>query len=176
MAKFVFGMNMSLDGYVDYDKFAPGPALFRHFIAQTRHQAGSVYGSRLYEIMRYFDEDQADWDEPTRGFAEAWRASHKWVVSHSLKSVGPNATLVEGDLAAAMRKIKAEREGEIEVGGPVLAKSLAELGLIDEYRIYLHPVVLGSGDPFFRGPLPPLRLQSSEAMGENVMKLIYVPA
>ena len=176
MAKLVFGMNQSLDGYVDYMKFAPSPGLFRHFIEQARNQAGSVYGRGLYEIMRYWDDDQADWGAAERDFAAAWRKSPKWVVSHSLKSVGPNATLVDGDLEAAMRKLKAEREGEIEVGGPVLAKSLTELGLIDEYRIYLHPVVLGSGDPFFAGPRPPLRLATSERMDGDVIRLSYVPA
>lgn len=176
MAKFVFGMNQSLDGYVDYDKFAPGPGLFRHFIEQAKSQTGSVYGRKLYEIMRYWDEDQAEWGPDERDFAAAWRASPKWVVSRSLTSVGPNATLVEGDLETAMEKIKAEHEGEIEVGGPVLAKSLTELGLIDEYRIYLHPVVLGSGDPFFVAPRPPLKLLSSERMDGDVLKLIYAPS
>lgn len=176
MAKLVFGMNQSLDGYVDYTAFGPSPKLYRHFIEQTRNQAGSVYGRGLYEIMRYFDEDQADWGADERDFAAAWRRSPKWVVSNSLKSVGPNATLVEGDLEAAMRKLKSEIDGVIEVGGPVLAKSLTDLGLIDEYHIYLHPVVLGSGAPFFAGPRPPLRLSASEQMDENVIRLTYVPA
>lgn len=176
MAKFVFGMNQSLDGYVDYMAFAPSPALFRHFIEQVKNQAGSLYGRGLYEIMRYWDEDQADWGADERDFAAAWRNSPKWVVSKTLKSVGPNATLVDTDLEAAMRKLKAEHDGEIEVGGPVLARSLTDLGLIDEYRIYLHPVVLGSGDPFFAGPRPPLRLAASERMDGDVIRLSYVPA
>jgi dihydrofolate reductase len=176
MAKLVFGMNQSLDGYVDYTAFAPGPELFRHFIEQTRNQTGSIYGRRLYEIMRYWDDEQADWGEAERDFAAAWRSSPKWVVSRTLKEVGPNATLIEGDLGTAVRKLKDEHEGEIEVGGPVLARSLTDLGLIDEYRIYLHPVVLGSGDPFFAGPRPRLRLKSSEQMGEDVIRLTYVPA
>lgn len=98
MAKVVFGMNQSLDGYVDHKAFAPGPKLFRHFIEQAWNQAGSVYGRRLYEIMRYWDEDQADWGPEERDFAEAWRHSPKWVVSRSLETVGPNATLVSNDL------------------------------------------------------------------------------
>ncbi len=176
MARLIFGANMSLDGYVDHDGFAPGPGLFRHFIEQAREQAGGIYGRRLYEIMRYWDEDQEEWDEPEREFAEAWRRQHKWVVSRSLTSVGPNATLVDGDLAAAMRKVKDEVDGEIEVGGPKLAHSLTELGLIDAYRIYLHPVVLGGGNPYFAGPRPRLRLAASEPMGEDVIRLTYVPA
>jgi dihydrofolate reductase len=175
MAKLVFGMNQSLDGYVDHMAFAPGPTLFRHFIEQARDQAGSVYGRRLYEIMRYWDEDHPEWDAADRDFAAAWRRQPKWVVSRSLKSVGPNATLVDSDLEGAMRRLKAEIAGEIEVGGPVLARSLGELGLVDEYRIYLHPVVLGQGTPFFAGPRPPLRLVASERIGEEVIRLTYAP-
>ncbi|WP_166039588.1 dihydrofolate reductase family protein [Sphingosinicella sp. YJ22] len=176
MAKLVFGMNQSLDGYVDHEGFAPGPALFRHFIEQAREQVGGVYGRRLYEIMRYWDEDHPEWGEAEREFAEAWRGQHKWVVSRSLTSVGPNATLVDGDLEGAMRTIKAEVDGEVEVGGPKLAHSLTELGLIDAYRIYLHPVVLGGGDPYFAGARPRLRLEGCEPMGEDVIRLTYVPA
>jgi dihydrofolate reductase len=176
MAKLLFGMNMSLDGYVDHMAFGPGPVLFRHFIEQAREQAGSVYGRRLYEIMRYWDEDHPEWDAAEREFAAAWRAQPKWVVSRSLKSVGPNATLVGDELEAAMRGLKAEVDGEIEVGGPELAHSLTGLGLIDEYRIYLHPVVLGRGTPYFAGPRPRLRLTASELIDEDVIRLTYVPA
>ena len=175
MAKLV-GLNQSLDGYVDHQEFAPGLALFRHFIEQVRGLTGSVYGRRLYEVMRYWDEDRPEWDAEERDFAAAWRSHPKWVVSHSLKSVGPNARLVEDDLEGAIRELKAERDGEIEVAGPDLAQSLTELGLIDEYRIYLHPVVLGHGKPYFAGPRPPLRLLASDQMGEDVIRLTYVPA
>jgi dihydrofolate reductase len=139
MAKLVFGMNQSLDGYVDYTALPPpSPALFRHFIEQTQNQVGSLYGRRLYEIMSYWDRDQDGWGDAERDFATAWRNSPKWVVSRTLKSVGPNATLLDGDLEPAIRKLKAEHDGVIEVGGPVLAKSLTDLGLIDEYHIFLH--------------------------------------
>ena len=97
-------------------------------------------------------------------------------MSHSLKSVGPNATLVEDDLEALIFGLKAELDGEIEVGGPDLARSLTDLGLIDEYRLYLHPVVLGHGKPFFAGPRPPLRLVASDRIGEDAIRLTYVPA
>jgi dihydrofolate reductase len=176
MAKLVFGMNQSLDGYVDHMAFAPSPALFRHFIEQARDQAGSVYGRNLYEVMRYWDEDHSEWDGAERDFAAAWRRQPKWVVSRSLKSVGPNATLVEDDLETVIRRLKAELAGEIEVGGPDLARSLTDLGLIDEYRLYLHPVVLGRGKPFFGGPRQPLRLVASDQIDEDVIRLTYVPA
>ena len=176
MAKIVFGMNQSLDGYVDHTAFAPGPTLFRHFIQQTQGLAGSIYGRKMYEIMRYWDDDQPEWDADEQAFAAAWRSQPKWVVSRSLKSLGPNATLVTGDLAGAIRALKAGRDGEIEVAGPALAHSLTDLGLIDEYCIYLHPVVLGHGTPYFAAPWPPLRLVASERVGEDVIKLTYVPA
>ncbi len=176
MAKLVFGMNQSLDGYVDHMAFAPSPALFRHFIEQARDQAGSVYGKRLYEVMRYWDEDHPEWDAEKRNFATAWRKQPKWVVSRSLKSVGPNATLVGDDLEAVVRGLKAQIVGEIQVGGPDLARSLTDLGLIDEYRLYFHPVVLGRGKPFFAGPRPPLRLVASDLIGEDAIRLTYVPA
>jgi len=176
VAKLVFGMNQSLDGYVDHTGFGPSPALFRHFIEEARGQAGSIYGRKLYEIMRYWDDDQPEWDEAEREFAEAWRHQQKWVVSRTLQSVGPNATLLGDDLEPALRRLKAEVAGEIEVGGPDLARSLTDLGLIDEYRIYLHPVILGGGNPYFAGPRPPLRLVTNDKVDENVVRLTYVPA
>ena len=176
MAKLVFGLNQSLDGYVDHEAFAPSPTLFRHFIEEAQAQAGSVYGRHMYEVMRYWDDDHAEWDAEEHAFAAAWRNQPKWVVSRSLKSVGPNARLVADDLEGAIRELKAERDGEIEVAGPDLAHSLTERGLIDEYRIYLHPVVLGHGKPYFAGPRPPLRLKAHDRIGEDVIRLAYVPA
>jgi dihydrofolate reductase len=169
-------MKVSLDGYVDHEAFAPDPALFRHFIEQMRGLTGSVYGRRMYEVMRYWDEDLPEWGAEERDFAEAWRSQPKWVVSRSLKSVGPNATLVEDDLEGVIRGLKAQLVGEIEVAGPELARSLTDLGLIDEYRLYFHPIVLGGGKPFFAGPRPPLRLVASDPIVEDVIRLTYVPA
>jgi len=174
MAKLVFGLNLSLDGYVDHQEFAPGPALFRHFTEQVRDLSGSVYGRRMYEVMRYWDEDDREWTPEYRDFAAAWRKQPKWVVSQTLKSVGPNATLVADDVEAFVRALKKERDGEIEVGGPYLARSLTDL--IDEYRLYFRSVVLGHGKPFFAGPRPPLRLVASDPIGEDAIRLTYVPA
>jgi dihydrofolate reductase len=176
MAKLVFGMNVSLDGYVDHTEFGPTPALFRHFVEEARGQAGSIYGRTTYGLMHYWDDDQPDWSPDHRAFAAAWRAMPKWVVSRTLTEVGPNAQLIADDIEAAVRAVKAEREGEIEVAGPMLAHRLTELGVIDEYRIYLHPVVLGKGKPYFAGPRPPLHLVASDPMGDDVLRLTYVPA
>jgi dihydrofolate reductase len=175
MAKLVYALNQSLDGYVDHMKLGPPePAAFGHFIEQTRGLTGMVYGRRMYEIMRYWDEDLPDWDAADHEFAAAWQSKPKWVVSRTLKSLGSNAKLVEGDLESAIRELKAQHTGEIDIAGPDLVGSLT--GLIDEYRLYLRPVVLGSGKPFFTGPRPPLRLVASDQIGENILRSTYVPA
>jgi dihydrofolate reductase len=176
MAKLVFGLNQSLDGYVDHMEFAPDPSLFRHFIEEVRGLTGSVYGRRMYEVMRYWDEDHPEWSAEELDFAAAWRSQPKWVVSRSLKSVGPNATLVSDDIATVIRDLKARLAGEISVAGPDLARSLTDLGLIDEYRLYFRPFVLGRGTPFFAGPRPPLRLVASDRVSVDTVRLTYVPA
>lgn len=175
MATLVFAMNQSLDGYVGHEELPPpGPALFRHWTLHVRTLAGSVYGRLMYETMAYWDEDRPEWSAAERHFASAWRAMPKWVVSRTLEGVGPNATLIAGDAAAAIAALKAALPGEISVSGPALAASLA--GLIDEYRLYLHPVVLGGGKPFFAGPRPPLRFAAADRIDEDVIRLTYVPA
>jgi dihydrofolate reductase len=177
VAKLVYGMSQSLDGYVDHTKLGPpAPAAFGHFIELVRGLTGLIYGRGMYEIMRYWDEDLPDWDAEDRDFAAVWRSQPKWVVSRSLKSVGPNATLVADDFETAIRKLKADLPGEIHVGGPVLAQSLTEAGLIDEYRLYLRPVVLGGGKPLFAGPRPPLHLVASDLIADDLIRLTYVPA
>jgi dihydrofolate reductase len=193
MGKLVFGMMQSLDGYVagpvggpgsdGYVAAAaegrelppPGVSLHRHFNDHVRGLAGTLYGRRMYEVMRYWDEDQPDWDAGDRDFAAVWRAKPKWVVSRSLKSVGANATLVAGDVEAFVRRLKAEVEGEIDVAGPELAGCLTDLGLIDEYRLYFRPFVLGRGKPYFAGARPPLRLIAADPVGEDAVRLTYVP-
>ncbi|QND63037.1 dihydrofolate reductase family protein [Mesorhizobium loti] len=176
MAKLIFRMNVSLDGYVDHMRMSSGPTVFRHWIEQVRDLAGSVYGRGMYEVMRYWDEDSAEWSAERHEFAAAWRSQPKWVVSRSLKSVGPNATLVADDVEAVIRGLKAQLVGEISVSGPDLARSLTDLGLIDEYQLYFHPFVLGQGKPFFAGPRPPLRFVASDLIGDGVIRLTYVPA
>jgi dihydrofolate reductase len=167
MAKLVFGMNQSLDGYVDHLEMRTGPALFRHWIEHVRDLAGSVYGRRMYEVIRYWDEDHPAWSPEQCDFAAAWRSQPKWVVSRSLKSAGPNATLIEDDIAAVIRDLKVRLVGEIAGSGPELARCLTDLGLIDESRLYFHPVVLGRGEPFFAGPRPPPCGQRSDRRGRD---------
>src|SRR3569623_239780 len=87
VAKFLFSMNQSLDGYVDHTAFNPGPNLFRHFVEQIGGLTGSIYGRTMYEIMRYWDEDDAARGADERAVATACRRQPKWVVSRTLKSV-----------------------------------------------------------------------------------------
>lgn len=181
MAKLVFGMMQSLDGYVDgiTDQLVfppPGPELGRHFHDHVRGLAGCLYGRRMYEIMRYWDEDRPEWDAGDHEFAAAWRSKPKWVVSRTLDSVGANATLVAGDVDAFVRRLAAKVDGEIDVAGPTLAASLTELGLIDEYRLYFRPFVLGRGKPYFAGARPPLRIIASDRVGEDAVRVTCVPA
>lgn len=176
MAKLIVSMNVSLDGYVDHNAFGPGPVLFRHWIDAVRNLSGSIYGRRMYDIMRYWDDDQPDWTRDLHDFAAAWRHHPKWVVSRSSASVGPNAVLVADDVVATVRGLKERLDGDIAVAGPVLAASLAEADLIDEYRLYYHPVVLGGGAPFFAAPRPRLRLVGHDVIDGEVIRLTYVPA
>lgn len=181
MAKLVFGMMQSLDGYVDGASGAleippPGAALFRHFTDHVRQMSGCLYGRRIYELMRYWEEDQPQWDAAEHDFAAAWRAQPKWVVSRTLTSVGPNATLIGGNLESFVRGLKKDVDGEIDVAGPTLAASLSDLGLIDEYRLYFRPFVLGSGKPYFAGARPLLRIIASDRVGEDAVRLTCVPA
>jgi dihydrofolate reductase len=179
MAKLVFGMSQSLDGYVDDAAGTisamppPSPALFRHFIDVVAGHTGCIYGRRIYEVMRYWDDERPEWDAAQREFAVAWRRQPKWVASRTLTSVGPNATLIRGDLDAFVRDLKASVDGELDVAGPELAAAIAPL--IDEYRLYFRPYVLGGGKPYFAAGRPPLRLVASERIGEDTVRLTYVP-
>ncbi len=180
MGKLVFGMMQSLDGYVDGfgDRLTfppPGPLLGAHLSERARNITGGVYGRRMYEVMRYWDDDHPDWDAGDHAFAAVWRAQPKWVVSTTLTSVGANATLVRDDLEALVRRLKQDRDGEIDVAGPTLAASLTDSGLIDEYRLYLRPLVLGRGKAYFARARTPLRVVASEQLGDEAVLVTAVP-
>jgi dihydrofolate reductase len=176
MAKLVYALNQSLDGYVDHMAFAPDATLFRHFIADVLGLDGMIYGRTMYEIMAYWDDEQPGWGDDERAYAAAWRSRPKWVVSRTLETVGPNATLISGDVESAIGRIKSEHAGTIEIAGPVLAGSLADSGLIDEYQIYLHPVVVGGSKPYFTQVTPRLRLVATDRIGPDAIRLTYVRA
>jgi len=176
-------MMQSLDGYVAGVNgemepplhSPPGNELFRYWIDHVRGLAGSLYGRRMYDLMRYWDEDRPEWDASAREFATAWRRQPKWVASQSLRTVGPNATLVGDDLEGFVRRLKMDVDGVIAVAGPDLAASLTGLGLIDEYHLYFRPFVVGRGTPYFAGARTPLRFVRTDAVGEDTVRLTYVP-
>jgi dihydrofolate reductase len=175
-------MAQSLDGYVagvagelEPPLHSPGIALFRYWIDHVRALAGSLYGRRMYELMQYWDEDRPEWGALEHEFAVAWRRHPKWVASRSLRAVGANATLVGDDLVSFVRRLKADVEGTIAVAGPDLAASLSDLGLIDEYQLYFRPFVLGRGTPYFARARPPLRLVATDPVGEDALRLTFVP-
>ncbi|QEN87214.1 dihydrofolate reductase family protein [Labrys sp. KNU-23] len=183
MATIVYAMLMSLDGYVtgpkqEFGLPIPQAELHRHFNQLMRQTSVALYGRRMYEVMRYWDspEREQDADEVEVDFAHAWRETPKLVFSTTLREVGPNARLVSSDAMAVVRSLKSESDGEISVAGPTLAAELARSGLIDEYRLYQHPVVLGGGKPYFQLGLS-LQLKSlgSEKLPQGVTLLRYAP-
>ena len=194
MGRLIYGMGQSLDGYIAgpaggpqpggtmsaeaiAEMGPPSPTVFRHFTEHIRGVDGMLYGRRMYEIMRYWEKATPDWEDIELEYGEAWRPKPKWVASRSLKSVGPNATLMEGDVVEFARKLKAQRKGEIDVAGAEIASVLSAAGLIDEYRLYFRPLVLGGGKPFFAGArVPNLRLTKHEVIGDDVVRLSYLPA
>ncbi len=180
MGKLVLSMNVSLDGYVDgvEGRIAlprPSPEVFRFWIDAVRSHAATIYGRRMYEVMRYWDDDHAEWDDETRAFAEAWRAVPKWVVSRTLSSVGPNATLISSDIQSSVRDLKARTDGVISVSGPEIAGLMTRLGLIDQYQMIVCPYVLGQGKPFFHDTRPSLRLISVDRLDDQTVRLVYEP-
>ena len=186
MSRFIFGMMQSLDGYIAGPSGGPqpggvfsaqaaaefpppGPVLGRHFNDLVRGSDGFLYGRRLYEIMRYWDEDQPDWDEGDHDFAQAWRSKPKWVASRSLASVGPNATLVQGDLIDFAAKLKSEQDGDIDLAGAERANVLSAAGLVDEYRLSFRSVRARHRYTLLAGSLPLLRLVRHHAIGEDAV-------
>jgi dihydrofolate reductase len=184
MGRMIFGMLTSLDGYIagpDGGPQLPIPngELHLYFNEMMRQASLNLYGRRMYEVMRAwetYDRDPAVSDIE-REFARLWQETPKIVFSTTLREVGPNARLVSRDAEAAAREIKAGTDGDILVSGPELAASFARHGLIDEYQLFMHPVVLGGGKPFFAGGLS-LNVEplGTERLPQDVILLRYAPA
>lgn len=182
MGRIVYGMLQSLDGFIadDHGRITlpvPGSELHRHFNDGMRVTALSIYGRRMWETMRYWAEPDPDRDEVGAEFAELWRETPKVVVSSTLTESPEGVTLVRSDAVGAVRALKAEVDGDIEVSGATLAASLGAAGLVDEYRLYVQPVVLGSGTPYFaRGFRPDLAFVGAEQLPQEVVLLRYARA
>lgn len=184
MAKIIYSMLTSLDGYIarsDEHIGLPVPEteLHQHFNDIMRQSAAVLAGRRMYETMIFWDspERETGASEVERDFANAWRSTPKIVFSTTLAHVGPNARLVNHGALAAVRSLKEETDGPIILGGADLAASLARAGLIDEYRLYAHPVVLGGGKPYFQSGLSlTLTPLGTESLSQGVTLLRYAPA
>ncbi|RWP59623.1 dihydrofolate reductase family protein [Mesorhizobium sp.] len=183
MARIVYAMLMSLDGYIagpDGDIALPVPEgeLHRHFNDMMRQTSIALCGRRMYEAMRFWDSpDRENGAEIELDFAHAWRETPKIVFSTTLREVGPNARLLNGDVENVVRSLKSEADGQITVAGADLAAHLARSGLIDEYRLYMHPVVLGGGKPYFQSGLSlTLTPLGKESLTQGVTLLRYAPA
>ena len=154
MAKVIYAMGgVSADGYVvgpdgRFDWAVPDEELHRFHNEQTRALAGHLLGRRLYETMVYWETAENDPSDVAREFAAIWQALPKVVFSRTLDSVeGVNTRLARGDLRAELAALLTS--GDVAVGGPELAAEAARLGLIDEYRLFVHPVAVGGGIPYF---------------------------
>lgn len=177
-------MMTSLDGYIagpDGDIGLPVPEgeLHRHFNDMMKQTSIALCGRRMYEVMRFWDspDRETSASEVERDFARAWQETPKIVFSTTLREVGPNARLVNGDPENVARSLKLETDGYISVSGADLAAHLAQAGLIDEYRLYMHPVVLGGGKPYFQSGLSlSLKPLGTERLPQGVTLLRYAPA
>jgi dihydrofolate reductase len=182
-AQLSYSFPVSLDGYIanaegDIGLPVPEEALHRHFNEQQARSTLSIYGRRMYEMMRYWDDADKNPDAPPVEveFARAWQKTPKLVVSTTLSSVGPNARLLKTGVEDEVRRLKAELTGELDVGGASLANTLIRAGLVDEFRLYFMPVVLGGGTPYFAlGAELTLEPLGSESLPQGVTLLRFRP-
>ncbi len=177
MAELIYSMGVSLDGFIagpngEIGWGAPGEELHRFHNEQTRALAAHLCGRRLYETMVYWETADADpgMSATGREFAAIWQALPKVVFSHTLDGVVGNARLVSGGLPEEVARLKPAPGGEISVGGAGLAAEAIALDLVDEYRLFVSPVILGGGTPFFPQLDAPLDLELVEtrAFGEVI--------
>lgn len=186
MGRLIYALNTSLDGYVEtaergLDWSTVDEELHDWFTERGRTLAASIYGRGLYETMSAYWPHAAD--DPaatptTIAFARMWNATPRYVFSSSLAEVSWNSQLVRGSIEAGYARIRAQVEGDIEVGGATLAAEFIRRGLVDVYQLIVHPVAIGGGTPYFPKGEPPigLRLTDTHRFRSGVVMLEYVPA
>jgi dihydrofolate reductase len=179
MRTVIYSMSMSLDGYVNgpdgaFDWAAPDHELHQFHNDRVREQDVQLCGRRLYELMRYWDDDDEGWGPVEREFAELWNAVPKIVFSSTLSAadLGPNARLATASIADELRAIE---DGVVGVGGATLAAALAHQDLIDEYHLFVCPVIVGGGTPYFAPGIAQtaLTLVEQREFAGGVMHLRY---
>jgi dihydrofolate reductase len=186
MGKLVYSLNVSLDGFVEtldhsLDWGTVDDEIHTWFNEQERTFDASLYGRGMWETMSYWPTAESDPSAtgPMLEFARIWNSIPKIVFSSSLPSVEGNARLVRGDVQDELAKIRREFSGDLNVGGATLASAFIKAGLVEEYRLVVHPVVLGQGTPFFPADLDqPLRLRpiDSKRFSSGAVYLGYRPA
>ncbi len=182
MRKLIYSMSVSLDGFTagpggDFGWSEPDAELHRFHNARVGELGAHLCGRRIYEVMRYWDTPEATTseDEIVREFAAIWQALPKVVFSTTLQRVEGNARLATGDVAEEVARLKAEPGKDVGVGGPGLAAACVARGLVDEFQLFVYPIVLGGGTPFFPALEPPVDLELAETrtFGSRVVYLHY---
>lgn len=184
--RIVYGMNVSLDGFVatpdgGLDWTAIDDEIHAWWNDQLRGIRGALYGRRIYELMNAHwptaEQDPAVTDVE-RDFARLWNGLPKVVFSTSLGSVDDSARLVRGDVREVLADVRRELDGDLDVSGPNLAGQFIRAGLVDEYQLVIHPVVLGAGIPFWPELPEPLRLRQTDAhdFASGVVVRTFVPS
>ena len=182
MRKLIYSMGVSLDGFIagpdgEIDWSAPDEELHRFHNQQTREMGAHLYGRRLYEEMAYWETADEKPLAPAHEleFARIWKDTPKIVFSKTLEKVEGNARLVRDSVAEEVAKLKEQPGKDLAVGGAGLASTFMKLGLIDEYRLFISPVILGGGTPYF----PPLEerinleLVETRTFGSRVVYVRY---
>jgi dihydrofolate reductase len=182
MRKLIYSFAVSLDGFIagpdgDFGWSAPDEELHRFHNQQARELGGHLCGRRLYETMlpwETYDEDQGG-PEHIVEFARIWKAAPKVVFSRTLETVEGNATLATGDVAEEVSRLKEQPGKDLSVGGAGLASACVRLGLIDEYGLFVNPVAVGGGTPYFPAldERIDLELVETRTFGSRVVYLRY---
>jgi dihydrofolate reductase len=169
VGELIYSMSVSADGFIegpdgDFNWGAPDEELFRFHTDRVRGLGAHLLGRRLYETMLYWEPGDRDseFGADEREFAEIWRRLPKVVFSSTLESVEGNARLARDGVAEEVRRLKEEVEGDLEVGGATLAAACIQLDLVDEYRIFVYPVIVGGGKRFFPPTQTSLELELAE--------------
>jgi len=186
MGRLVYSMSVSLDGFVEtpirsLDWVLIDEELHSFFNNEAREMSAFLYGRRLYQLMiDYWPTAETDPSATPAmlEFARIWKDKPKIVFSKTLERVGWNSRLVSDDAEAEVTRLKAQPGFEMDVGGPTTASTFMRLGLIDEYRLFVHPVILGAGTPFFPAldDRVALKLLETRAFGSGVVYLRYETA
>jgi dihydrofolate reductase len=182
VGRLIYSMSTSADGFIEdpagnISWSRPSQELFRFHTDRVRQLGAHLCGRRLYETMLYWEtaDQESAWGPDEREFAELWQALAKVVFSTTLESVEGNARLASDSVPEEVRRLKEQVDGDLEVGGAALAADCIQLDLVDEYRLFVYPVIVGGGKPFF----PPthtsleLELVETRSFASRVVYLRY---